>query len=376
MEHSASKRRKVCRRRQISEPSSPSSPRTKNAPVTTPRRSALLRDAVATAGKLPRTKLFEKYKISESTGYRILRSGQARQGPDIHKRGRKQILQPHELEAIETVEDATFRFSASTHVSIARHIGIEKGSERAIQRNMSDFGVKTYMSVQKIFLLTDNRRIREIWGFERRYWKKEDFRHYKYSDESHFACEIQRQARVHRRRGTIYRYKPIKVQYYLKRKNTVWHVFGYIGYNYKSTLHFYKGTGKRGALVQKDYLEFLRNWIAPTWEEDWVLLEDNDSAHGTRGEGDNQVKRLKEQLKIRWESNPPCSPDLNPIEKIWRSIKQRLKNRGVIWTPEDLKQAILEEWDKITLEEINRQIDSMPERVEAVSLARGGPTPF
>jgi len=123
-------------------------------------------------------------------------------------------------------------------------------------------------------------------------------------------------------------------------------------------------------------MDFLRKWIAPTWEEDWILLEDNDTAHGTRGKGYNQVKHLKDELEIRWEANPPSSPDLNPIEKIWRSIKQRLKNRGVIWTPEDLKRAIQEEWDAVTIEEINRQIDTMPARVEAVSNARGGPTAF
>lgn len=376
MEHNITKRRKVCRRRQILEPLSPSSPRTKNAPVPTPRRAALLRDAVSTAGKLPRAKLFEQYKIPPATGYRILRSGQARRGPDIHKRGRKPILQPYQMDAIETVENATFRFGASTHVAVARHIGIEEGSERAIQKDMSDYGIKTYAAAQKKWFSDTTRTARDIWAFERRYWKKKDFRRYRYSDESHFACGLQRQARIHRRRGTINRYKPTKIQYYLKRKNVTWHVFGYIGWNYKSALHFYKGTGKRNALVQVDYMDFLRKWIAPTWEEDWILLEDNDTAHGTRGKGYNQVKHLKDELEIRWEANPPSSPDLNPIEKIWRSIKQRLKNRGVIWTPEDLKRAIQEEWDAVTIEEINRQIDTMPARVEAVSNARGGPTAF
>ncbi len=51
-------------------------------------------------------------------------------------------------------------------------------------------------------------------------------------------------------------------------------------------------------------------------------------------------------------------------------------NQGVIWTPDELKRAILEEWDRITLDEVNRQIDSMPERVQAVAEACGGPTRF
>jgi len=162
MEHNITKRRKVCRRRQILEPLSPSSPRTKNAPVPTPRRAALLRDAVSTAGKLPRAKLFEQYKIPPATGYRILRSGQARRGPDIHKRGRKPILQPYQMDAIETVENATFRFGASTHVAVARHIGIEEGSERAIQKDMSDYGIKTYAAAQKKWFSDTTRTARDI----------------------------------------------------------------------------------------------------------------------------------------------------------------------------------------------------------------------
>ncbi|ERF75957.1 hypothetical protein EPUS_01323 [Endocarpon pusillum Z07020] len=59
-------------------------------------------------------------------------------------------------------------------------------------------------------------------------------------------------------------------------------------------------------------------------------------------------------LGIKWEMNPPTSPDLNPIETIWRIIKQRLKSRGVIFEEAVLRRAIQEEWDKITLDEINR----------------------
>jgi hypothetical protein len=105
-------------------------------------------------------------------------------------------------------------------------------------------------------------------------------------------------------------------------------------------------------------------------------LEDNDGAHGTRGVSDNKVKQAKKRLGIQWESNCAESPDLNPIESIWRIVKQRLKNRGPILEPADLRRAIEEEWDKITLEEINRAISTMPERVTAVLERDGAPIPF
>ena len=42
----------------------------------------------------------------------------------------------------------------------------------------------------------------------------------------------------------------------------------------------------------------------------------------------------------------------------------------------ELRRAIEEEWDKITLEEINRAIAIMPERVTAVRERDGLPIPF
>jgi transposase len=54
--------------------------------------------------------------------------------------------------------------------------------------------------------------------------------------------------------------------------------------------------------------------------------------HGTKGKADYKVKQAKIRLGIKWEAQPSNSPDLNPIETIGRTIKQRLKSRGVIFS--------------------------------------------
>ncbi|KAF2488750.1 hypothetical protein BU16DRAFT_473320, partial [Lophium mytilinum] len=70
-------------------------------------------------------------------------------------------------------------------------------------------------------------------------------------------------------------------------------------------------------------------------------------------------KRSKAQYEadgmpmISW---PASSPDLNPIENLWKLIKERA------------------EWDKITEEELEELIKSMPKRIQAVIAAQGGPT--
>jgi hypothetical protein len=53
-----------------------------------------------------------------------------------------------------------------------------------------------------------------------------------------------------------------------------------------------------------------------------------------------------------------------------------LKNRGLILDRIELYRAIQEEWDNITLEEINRAIESMPKRVAELNKRNELPIPF
>jgi hypothetical protein len=57
-------------------------------------------------------------------------------------------------------------------------------------------------------------------------------------------------------------------------------------------------------------------------------------------------------------------------------VKQQLKNQGLIHDATELHRTIKEEWDKITLEEINKAISIMPERVTALNERNGLPIPF
>lgn len=241
---------------------------------------------------------------------------------------------------------------------------------------MAEHGLGTYYAQQKKFISQNSITKRQLWGFDRRYWSLDNFKPYNFTDECHFACGLQRKARIHRRPGQKARDAPEKIQFRFKRRNQCLHVFRMIGYNYKGPLHFYIGAGGTGRLTQKDYITILEEIVHPNWDSEWILLEDNDNAHGTRGDGDNKVKQAKQRLGIKWEANPPESPNLNPIKSIWRLIKQRLKNRGLILDPADLRTAIVQEWDKVTVEEINKAVSSMPNRVKATQEQDGLPISF
>ncbi|GFU36705.1 transposable element Tcb2 transposase [Trichonephila clavipes] len=61
---------------------------------------------------------------------------------------------------------------------------------------------------------------------------------------------------------------------------------------------------------------------------------------------------------------PACSPDMNPIEHVWNALERRVAGRQPPpQTLQELKRALLEEWDRIPRLVINSLIDSMPQRV-------------
>ena len=72
---------------------------------------------------------------------------------------------------------------------------------------------------------------------------------------------------------------------------------------------------------------------------------------------------------------PPCSPNLNPIEGVWALLKRRINGRRPRPTTyEDIKEALIEEWDSLSPEDYEAMIISMSERVQAVLANEGGHT--
>lgn len=73
----------------------------------------------------------------------------------------------------------------------------------------------------------------------------------------------------------------------------------------------------------------------------------------------NNARMQKGIKKVNW---PPNSPDFNPIEWIMALIKKRiLRRHGVerITTITDMHRVLVEEWEKITIEEINTEIGKL-----------------
>jgi transposase len=102
----------------------------------------------------------------------------------------------------------------------------------------------------------------------------------------------------------------------------------------------------------------------------FILMEDGAAAHGS---GYTTQERVRESVrKMDW---PPNSPDFNPIERIWTLMKSRIQTRrGTerITTVTEMKRVLKEEWDKITIEEINNEIAKLPTIMRRCIEVNGG----
>jgi hypothetical protein len=100
-----------------------------------------------------------------------------------------------------------------------------------------------------------------------------------------------------------------------------------------------------------------------------VIMEDNAAIHKAKLIKDEHQKRGG--TVVDWPAN---SPDLNPIENVWRVLKARIAKR---WprTYEEMKTVMLDEWYKLTHQDIAKYCSGevMRERCRAVLAANGGP---
>ncbi|RPA93462.1 hypothetical protein L873DRAFT_1830783 [Choiromyces venosus 120613-1] len=103
---------------------------------------------------------------------------------------------------------------------------------------------------------------------------------------------------------------------------------------------------------------------------DSLLMEDNTPVHDSDF---TNYERQKEGInKVDW---PPNSPHLNPIEHLWNIMKSRIQTqRGVerVTSAWEMKLVLKQEWEKITIEEINREVSKLPNILAQCISQKGG----
>ena len=153
--------------------------------------------------------------------------------------------------------------------------------------------------------------------------KKEQFDNVIFSDES--SVKIERHSRhCYHKKGQPRKLKP-KPTHPLK-------------------VHVWAGISKRGAtkvvifdgkLIATKYTKILEHSLLPfiktSYPKSHRVFQDNDPKHTS-----SYAKNFFADCGINWWRSPPKSPDLNPIENVWGSMKTYLRDQ--------LSQATKKNW--------------------------------
>jgi transposase len=103
-----------------------------------------------------------------------------------------------------------------------------------------------------------------------------------------------------------------------------------------------------------------------------IFQQDNDPKHTSR-----ISRQWFESHGIAVLDWPSQSPDLNPIENLWRYLKQKLAAYETEPTSiHELWECVEAEWEKIPRQLCTDLIESMPDRIAAVLRVKGGYTRY
>jgi transposase len=205
-----------------------------------------------------------------------------------------------------------------------------------------------------------NRRCRVKWCEEQEH---RDWRNVVFTDESWFEVGV--------RRRWVWRhhddYGP-DVCYSTEAHPKKIMIWGAVGYNFKSSLHFVTDGTVTGAYYFDQVISgiFLHEANRRYGEGNWILQQDNARPH-IKKDVVEAMERIGIHILKPW---PPYSPDLNIIERVWAIMKHRIERNGPS-TLEQLKEAIVDVWETLTLETINSLIAEMPRRMRQVRFNAG-----
>jgi transposase len=150
-------------------------------------------------------------------------------------------------------------------------------------------------------------------------------------------------------------------------------VYAMVGHDLKSQLIFTAPSPKKGsgeatggrAFNSSDYIQLMRTFskVLHAWRPggQYYIIRDRASQH-TSAASEEALAPLN--LPIL-DDFPPCSWDINCIEHVWAQLINLLEGRRPT-TADGFRRVILESWDAISQDTINKIVAKVPERLRKI----------
>jgi transposase len=275
----------------------------------------------------------------------------------------------------ETIQKMIQMWEQSAHSlsweELGQAVGVEGVHFQTIRNHMVNEGYCKRIACQKRWLPHRAIEARLEYARAHEHWQNE-WRSVLFSDEVHFGLWTSRKAKVISKRDE--KLCEDCQESRGEQDTTSFHCWAMVGFHYKSPLVFFGSSdGSGAAFTPEDYISrMVRPHVQPVASTRRMLLLEGDALQDSTGRGHNAVQVYMDSVHLARLRNPPCSPDLNIMKDVLLLLKKRLQKR-VFRDESDLKAGILEEWEKIPIQDINKLVDSMKGRMEEVISKRGKP---
>ncbi|CAG2244240.1 unnamed protein product [Mytilus edulis] len=161
--------------------------------------------------------------------------------------------------------------------------------------------------------------------------------------------------------GKIYFYKPTDgMQYIESRRQKPKHAY---------KVHVWAGISYRG----RTHICIFNGIMDSCISDGYRLYQDNDSKHCSKS---TKAWMTDNHMIDNVMKTPASSPDLNPIENVWSSLKQYLQNVAKPRKRDELVNGIVDFWEGLSANQCGRYIDHIHRVIPHVILNEGGPTMF